>query len=328
MGPSRTGTIGVRVGTGTLRVWASGCAPSEATGAELGTAPDAAAAVGGYSAVQTVSFGSGFALAVALATLPNDPSIPVLAVGGDDFFVRLYVFQSTAAESAAGGCGDPPPTSASFGGEFALVAQLPGHQDWIRSLAFATFDSGVLMLASGAQDMFIRLWQIEPRLHQGTATKGDGESEGSRVSDGDGGAAAATPLSTFRRKALEGFDSGFAVSSAKGAARYSVRLDSLLMGHDNWVYSVRWHPRLGDTQPAVLLSASMDRTLMLWTPDPSSGVWIDAARMGETGGTCVNPCIASSSVTLLCLVACASDVVNDQIIILAIICRVSSLFCG
>ena len=30
----------------------------------------------------------------------------------------------------------------------------------VRAVSFATFDDGTLMLASGAQDMFIRLWAI------------------------------------------------------------------------------------------------------------------------------------------------------------------------
>lgn len=224
-----------------------------ATGAGVPSQPPGGVEVPGYTLLQTESFNSGFALAVALSTLPKDPETAVLAVGGDDCVVRIYTFREA----------DPAVADALPG--FVRVATLAGHQDWVRTLAFATFDSGELMLASGAQDMYIRLWQIE--VSKGA--KGDGDA----------------PVSVFRRKALEEFDSDFAAGPS--ATKYSVRLDSLLMGHDNWVYSVRWHPRIGESQPPVLLSASMDRTLMLWTPDVSSGVWIDAARMGEAGGTCV-----------------------------------------
>ncbi|XP_015754768.1 PREDICTED: elongator complex protein 2-like [Acropora digitifera] len=39
------------------------------------------------------------------------------------------------------------------------------------------------------------------------------------------------------------------------------------------------------SQPLSLLSASMDKTLMLWSPDEDSGVWIEKVRVGEVGGT-------------------------------------------
>ena len=37
-------------------------------------------------------------------------------------------------------------------------------------------------------------------------------------------------------------------------------------------------------QPLCLLSASMDKTMILWVPDEASGLWLDAMRVGEVGG--------------------------------------------
>lgn len=87
---------------------------------------------------------------------------------------------------------------------------------------------------------------------------------------------------------------------------FIVVLESILYGHDDWVYSVRWHPtvekegisqlitantlpllmrRLGkEHQPMALLSASMDRTMAIWRPDPETGVWLNDVRVGEMGG--------------------------------------------
>ena len=57
-------------------------------------------------------------------------------------------------------------------------------------------------------------------------------------------------------------------------------LEAVLLGHDDWVYSIRWQPlqqREGSTpvQPMCLLSVSMDKTMILWRPDPDSGVWLE-----------------------------------------------------
>ena len=54
----------------------------------------------------------------------------------------------------------------------------------------------------------------------------------------------------------------------------------LTAGHEDWVYSARWHPFVMDPsgkgrQPLCLLSTSMDKTMVLWQPDSASGVWLE-----------------------------------------------------
>lgn len=61
---------------------------------------------------------------------------------------------------------------------------------------------------------------------------------------------------------------------------FSVTLEAVLCGHDDWVYSSRWSPLVGgalsdQTQPLCLLSASMDKTMILWRPDPETGMWLE-----------------------------------------------------
>lgn len=53
---------------------------------------------------------------------------------------------------------------------------------------------------------------------------------------------------------------------------FTVRLEGLLIGHEDWVHSVSWQPQpAGSCGRACLLSASMDRTMAVWRPDPASG---------------------------------------------------------
>ena len=48
-------------------------------------------------------------------------------------------------------------------------------------------------------------------------------------------------------------------------------MDALLVGHEDWVFSAAWQPQLVAGSAPCLLTASMDRTMMLWRPEPSAG---------------------------------------------------------
>ena len=57
--------------------------------------------------------------------------------------------------------------------------------------------------------------------------------------------------------------------------QYTAFLEALLVGHEDWVHSVQWQGSSGpglQAQPLCLLSTSMDRTMMLWRPDPATGL--------------------------------------------------------
>lgn len=70
--------------------------------------------------------------------------------------------------------------------------------------------------------------------------------------------------------------------------------EALLLGHDDWVFSVSWErphkittAENGETkyhQPMRLISSSSDKSMMIWSPDPSTGVWVNDVRMGDIGG--------------------------------------------
>ncbi|CAL8296481.1 unnamed protein product [Lota lota] len=186
--------------------------------------------------LHTLSFGSGFMMDVSLVLLPGS-RIPILACGGDDSLVHLYVL---------------------FKGQLTKVMSLQGHEDWVRGLEWASIHEE-LLLASCAQDCLIRMW----RLREGPGS--DARSEDNHT------------IIRMKEDVFEVKERVFAVS-----------LETVLSGHENWVYGVHWQPPRYEggqlQQPLSLLSASMDKTMILWAPEEGSGVWVEQVRVGEVGG--------------------------------------------
>ncbi|XP_046687231.1 probable elongator complex protein 2 [Homalodisca vitripennis] len=143
---------------------------------------------------------------------------------------------------------------------FTRLQSLKGHEDWVTALHFTTEDNGDLLLASGSQDSSVRLWRFHPTSSQ-------------RSTDGS----SLPPMFRVEEKMLR-----------LGSMELAVSLESVLLGHDGRVYGVKWHPPVltdtGYTQPLKLLTASLDKTVVVWAPEAQSGVWLEEARMGEVGG--------------------------------------------
>jgi elongator complex protein 2 len=131
--------------------------------------------------------------------------------------------------------------------KFMKVFNLLGHEDWIRDVHFTNEGDGQsLLLASCSQDTYIRLWRIK-------------EDETTPTND-----------SELRVKG-----NYFTLDKI----RYVATLEAVLSGHEDWVYSCQWSPT-----SLTLLTASMDKTMLLWEPDPVSGVWLERVRIGDVGG--------------------------------------------
>ena len=237
----------------------------------------------------------------ALAWLPGaEPARVVAAVGCADGNVRLHLCDASG--------GDAGRVDAEH------AATLEGHSDWVRDLAFtedandandAEVDGsnparGVggsdrspgLLLASASQDRTARVWRV--------ARKEDrDEVAGARDAD------AAAPFAFMRLAAPPKPPSRL----LGGGARLATHLEALLQGHDDWVLSVAWRPnatagsdqsrrpRLTNPRPE-LLTASMDRSLILWTPSASgagelgggaggSTVWMADVSVGEAAASCL-----------------------------------------
>lgn len=133
-------------------------------------------------------------------------------------------------------------------GKFTLQQQLLGHEDWVKCLSFRVGRDNEWVLALGSQDRYIRLW----RLRVGDAVVDDDDSQ----------------LVLLLNKQHK-----FELANGVAAA---FTFDALLVGHDDWISGLQWHP-----QRPELLSASADTALMIWAMDEELGIWVPRHRMGE-----------------------------------------------
>ncbi|KAL5553066.1 hypothetical protein UlMin_040467 [Ulmus minor] len=193
--------------------------------------------------LETLSVGSKPMVALSLAELPGNAGHIVLAMGGLDNKIYLY-------------CGERT-------GKFVRACELKGHTDWIRSLDFSLpicikGEAKTILLVSSSQDKFIRIWKVELR---------DVSARKQEIS-----------LASY----IEG------PVFVAGTFSYQVSVESLLIGHEDWVYSVEWQPPsiasgegIDYFQPQSILSASMDKTMMIWQPEKTSGIWMNVVTVGE-----------------------------------------------
>ena len=244
-------------------------AMTAASGDLLFTA-DAEGGVFGFVYTDTTAFEAVQTLNFAPAQTPNEihlcglaEEVAALFVGGVDGHVVVYAGRVPPA--------DPRQM------RLELVGSLSGHEDWVTSIDHCLTERG-LLVASGSQDAKIRLWQVS------TSHSTEGVS---------------TLLELVETQHLEEEDeveeegADLIVEESSGEARvvfqvsktvFSISLEALLIGHEDWVTSVHFLPfPVAGIRP--LVSTSMDRNIIIWLPDPTSGIWVPSTRMGDVGGT-------------------------------------------
>lgn len=201
------------------------------------------------SCLESLFVGSKAMVALSLAELPGNTDHLVLAMGGLDNKVHLYCGQKT--------------------GKFVRACELKGHTDWIRSLDFSlpvctSGEAISILLVSSSQDKVIRIWKMALR------------------------GSSANTQSTYRKEviSLASYIEGPVLVA--GSSSYQVSVESLLIGHEDWVYSVQWKPPptapsdgVSCQQPSSILSASMDKTMMIWQPEKTTGIWMNVVTVGE-----------------------------------------------
>ncbi|WCJ24465.1 Elongator complex protein 2 [Euphorbia peplus] len=201
------------------------------------------------SCLETLFVGSKAMVALSLAELPGISNYIVLAMGGLDSKIHIY-------------CGERT-------GKFIHACELKAHTDWIRSLDFSLpvcmdGKDDRILLVSSSQDKGIRIWKMALR----------------------GSLANCTSMYKKEDISLASYIEGPVLVA--GSSTYQISLESLLIGHEDWVYSVEWQPPLTTSadrgtyhQPQSILSASMDKTMMIWQPEKKTGIWMNVVTVGE-----------------------------------------------
>uniref|UniRef100_A0A7S1KU09 Elongator complex protein 2 n=1 Tax=Percolomonas cosmopolitus TaxID=63605 RepID=A0A7S1KU09_9EUKA len=206
--------------------------------------------------------------------------IPIIACAGIDMKIHLFILEDN--------------------GQFKKVCALQGPSDWLRDLKFLQCDDGSLLLATACQDTYVRVWKVKQQHAHNSGNVDAQQSDDLDLTTID--------LSTI----ASGSGKSYSLSRSShmircGDKKWSVMLETLLSMHEDWVHSLDWAPPVlveqkdsqsGEIvqrkhQPIRLLTASMDRTMIIWTPDQSDssadsaqsqGVWNSVARMGSFGG--------------------------------------------
>eukprot|EP00892_Ulva_mutabilis_P001225 jgi/Ulvmu1/11102/UM070_0018.1 len=209
----------------------------------------------------------------AMCPIPGLASWRLLFLGGVDAAVRVF-------------CRPPD-------GAFEPRCTLRGHDNWVTGLAAtaATAPSGAqhVYVASASQDRTARLWRL-------TCTDTTAQHAAAPTSAEE---ASAAFLTSFAQKH----------TFQAGSLRLQASIHGVLVGHEDWVHSVCWvrrstqHGNAAAETPAIanadvgasaaqdavavgdltLVTASMDRTVMLWAADRGSGLWMCEESIGDAG---------------------------------------------
>jgi elongator complex protein 2 len=192
----------------------------------------------------------------------------------------------------------------------ALVGSLPGHEEWVTTIASRPMerrrsnssseeDGCSLLVATGSKDFKIRIWrfQVSRQITQASILLGGGTQGGIADAEADGedlDDAANSQQQQVDDDDLVGahearlvFPVSLGSNDASNVQPYNcaVYLETLLLGHEDWVSSVQWLPCKGAPH---LLSVSMDRNMILWTPGSNDfdadGIWTPICRFGDVGG--------------------------------------------
>lgn len=202
---------------------------------------------GQFLLLQTLDLKYGIALAVRIVRVPETENCMIFYSTDDDKVIILADQETAAGERT-----------------FSAVSQLRGHEDWVRCIDVVA-DNGDLLIATSSQDHFIRLWRVSTRVEIDQVFK--------KFSD----------LAVGEEIQVQ--ETRFAVTNASGKQMvFAVALESVLQGHEGWVYSVHWNRPNDAPDQLQLLSASIDKTLIVWRYDQEVGVWMENTRLGEVGG--------------------------------------------
>ena len=292
-GGSRTAVVVSASQDHSLRVWTT-------------TFPSSPPFAADWQCVQVIPHpASSLLLSVALtaAQQSEEGATLVLAAGGVDCSTRIHLarvdftstssssFPSASSPSALPSALPPASLPAPRAVHFHHAVALSGHTDWVRCLSFTraaavralkevdeedhtALSTEDLLLATASQDHTIRLWRLQWTRKKSSSA--GGESDGRALDP-----ATATPPPSTSSLGSRGCVVQFASSSC------SIRLDSLIEGHEDWVMNVAFQPQSSastSSHTPPLLSCGADGAAIIWSApqdEARGGVWRLQSRLGQ-----------------------------------------------
>ncbi len=224
------------------------------------------------------------AKSLLISELPNLGGAPnlLLIVGSVDARIHLYAAKASDTSLLVGTID----SSASAPSLFSSVGVVSGHEEWVTCLSALSIDSKSMFVASGSQDSKIRVWQIKAQPVTNISTVDTVTDNISAELEVESDAVEGEVIVEIDEDELE---SEARLKFVVEGVQYAVLLESLLVGHEDWVTSVTWMPTVSangsEEAEYRLFSTSMDRNMVIWSPDASAGgVWVPSVRMGDIGG--------------------------------------------
>lgn len=224
------------------------------------------------STVQTIDLKGRFPLDLSLLPLPGSST---QALRPPHLLMALATTTNKIDIYSSGSASQP---------EFQHKLSLEGHEDWVKSLDLCTtlttadsdHDIDTVMLASGSQDASVRLWKIAPAQQTQASSTQQTQTTSNKEDEFEQMVSKIESDRSTKAGEISTRAHPFSITAQDGTTQtWEITFDALLVGHDNWVTGVRWHPAVSSQngeaqQPAALLSSSADNSLILWTPSGRS----------------------------------------------------------
>ncbi|KAH9808805.1 WD40-repeat-containing domain protein [Melampsora americana] len=241
--------------------------------------------------LQTIECGNKIAMDATLTLLPGQSEDMILALALTDSQVALYSLSLPILS-------------------FKYVCSLPGHTDWVRCLDFISDPNnpGDVLLASGSQDGYIRLWRCSkacdptPDIANDVNNQARDESTANKSAVEDPFKALDELTQTLKDEGkivtashseLEGSRQPthlkvemkrYRIGHPNGRSPWNMTSEAVLFGHEGWITNIHW--ALGPENHFQLISTSSDRSMIIWKPSADhNGIWLNSDRFGELTGS-------------------------------------------
>ncbi|KAH9811949.1 WD40-repeat-containing domain protein [Melampsora americana] len=238
--------------------------------------------------LQTIECGNKIAMDATLTLLPGQSEGKYdLGFSPDRFpscFV-LFIFTNTVGAKAQSFY-----NKSFHNREFKYVCSLPGHTDWVRCLDFISDPNnpGDVLLASGSQDGYIRLWRCSkacdptPDIANDVNNQARDESTANKSAVEDPFKALDELTQTLKDEGkivtashseLEGSRQPthlkvemkrYRIGHPNGRSPWNMTSEAVLFGHEGWITNIHW--ALGPENHFQLISTSSDRSMIIWKP--------------------------------------------------------------